>query len=114
MRDDDGRYITSFNESVDHLFKENIIYKNCEECGQNTTFRKTEKNTGYPQVLVVQYVCFGNDVTRIGTNIFTDNVVKLNNVMFRLTGIVVHQGPSLHSAHYYAIICCWDTGIALS
>ena len=75
LSNDDGRYITSFNQSVDHLFKENIIYKNCEECGQNTTFRKIEKITGYPQVLVVKYVHFGTDVTKIGTNIFSRNVV---------------------------------------
>ena len=71
MSDDVGREITSFNDSVDQLFKENIIDKICEQCGKNTKFRKTEKITGYPQVLVVQYIRFSTDVTKIGTNIFS-------------------------------------------
>ena len=32
--------------------------------------------------------------------------------MYKLTGIVVHQGASINSGHYYTITRCWDTGTA--
>ncbi len=44
VRDDDGRAIPTLNHSVDQLFKERIIHMNCEVCGDNTRFKKTEKN----------------------------------------------------------------------
>ena len=43
--DDDGRAITALNDSVDQLFNySTIIHKNCEECGDNTRFKKNRKN----------------------------------------------------------------------
>ena len=40
VRDDAGRDITSLNQSVDHLFKETIIHKNCDVCSENTRLKK--------------------------------------------------------------------------
>ena len=110
--DNDGRAITTLNHSVDHLFKERIIHKNCELCGEDTTFKRTENMTGSPEVFVVQYIRFGSGVSKIGNDILSQNVLKLNNVMYQLTGIVVHQGASINSGHYYTITHCWDTGTA--
>ena len=116
MRDDDGRAIPTLNHSVDQLFKERIIHKNCEVCGDNTRLKKTEKITGIPEVLVVQYMRFshyvGDGIHKIDHDIFSHNWLKLNNVMYELTGIVVHEGASINSGHYYSITYCWDNGDA--
>ena len=32
--------------------------------------------------------------------------------MYELTGIVVHEGASINSGHYYSITRCWDNGDA--
>ena len=114
MRDDAGRAITSLNHSVDHLFKETIIHKNCEVCSTNTRLKKTENITESPEVLVVQYMHFihyvGDGVRKIDHDIFSQNYLKLNNVMYQLTGIVVHIGETSNSGHYYSVTHCWDTG----
>ena len=44
VKDDDGRAIKTLNDSVDELFKERIIHKNCEVCGDNTRLKKNRKN----------------------------------------------------------------------
>ena len=36
--------------------------------------------------------------------------MKLNNGMYQLTGIVVHEGEISHSGHYYSVTRSWDTG----
>ena len=117
MRDDDGIAITTLNHSVDHLFKERIIHKNCEVCGENTRFKRTEKITGIPEVLVVQYMCFihyvGDGVHKIDHDIFSHNWLKLNNVMYQLTGIVVHIGETSDSGHYYSVSRCWENENAI-
>ena len=38
--------------------------------------------------------------------------LKLFNATYKLTGIVVHQGLSKNSGHYYTITRCWETGKA--
>ena len=76
--------------------------------------KKTENITESPEVLVVQYMCFihyvGDGVCKIDHDIFSQNYLKLNNVMYQLTGIVVHIGETSNSGHYYSVTCCWDTG----
>ncbi len=110
VRDDDGRAIPTLNHSVDQLFKKRIIHKNCEVCGDNTRFKKEEQITGIPEVLVVQYMRFshyvGDGVHKIDDDIFSHSWLKLNNVMYELMGIVVHEGASINSGHYYSISRC--------
>ena len=117
MRDDDGRAKETLNDSVDKLCKERIIHKNCEVCSNNTRFKKTEKITGIPEVLVVQYMRFihhvGDGVRKIDHDIFSHNWLKLNNVMYQLTGIVVHIGETSDSGHYYSVTRCWDNENAI-
>ena len=88
--------------------------KNCDECGKEIRFKKTDTMIQSPQVLVVQYKHFswslGHGFRKIDHDIHAPNKLKLNNVMYQLTGIVVHQGASIHSGHYYAIMRCWETG----
>ena len=45
-------------------------------------------------------------------NSVTWNNVATPNVMYELTGIVVHEGASINSGHYYSITHCWDNGDA--
>ena len=49
---------------------------------------------------------------KIGDKILSQNVLKLNNVMYELTGIVIHRGDTMNSGHYYSITHCWDNGNA--
>ena len=58
----------------------------------------------------IHYV--GDGVHKIDHDIFSHNWLKLNNVMYELTGIVVHEGASINSGHYYSITRCWDNGDA--
>ena len=37
--------------------------------------KKTENITGSPEVLVVQYICFGSGVSKIGNDILSQNVL---------------------------------------
>ena len=91
MRDDDGKDIKTLNDSVGQLFKDEIIDLNCEQCNSRR-FKRREKITGYPEVLVVQYMRFSTGGSKIVDKIFSQNVLKLNNVMYQLTGIVIHIG----------------------
>ena len=64
------------------------------------------------QVLVVQYKRFHWDSiahrgNKIDHDIDAPNELMLNNVIYQLTGIVVHQGTYIDSGHYYDITHCW-------
>ena len=75
-------------------------------------FQKKRKNDRNPDVLFVQYMRFRTRGFKIGHKILSQNVLKLNNVMYELTGIVIHRGDTMNSGHYYSITCCWDNGNA--
>ena len=109
--DDDRNPIKSLNDSVDKLFKEEIIAKICEQYNRERSIRR-EKITGNPEVLVVQYMRFNTKGNKIGHDIFSHNWLKLNNVMYQLTGIVRHIGETMNSGHYYSITYCWENGNA--
>ena len=77
---------------------------------QGDKIKKTDTMIQSPQVLVVQYKCFswslGYWFRKIDHDIHAPNKLKLNIVMYPLTGIVVHQGASIHFGQYYAITRC--------
>ena len=55
----------------------------------------------------------GDGVRKIDHDIFSQNYLKLNNVMYQLTGIVVHVGETSNSGHYYSVTRCWDNENAI-
>ena len=40
VRDDDGEHITTLNDSVDKLFKDQIIVQDCEQCNSKRSIRR--------------------------------------------------------------------------
>ena len=109
--DQEGHPILTLNEILKKHFEQEVIKKECDTCDSNSA-NKTEIITVYPQVLLLQYMRFNNQGQKINHNIICGTSLKLNNVTYKLTGIVVHQGSSIKHGHYYTITRCWETGNA--
>ena len=95
--------------SLDKQFEEEVVERRCQKCTSTRSIRR-EIITEYPEVLVLQYMRFNSGLYKIGHDIFSNNWLKLNNVMYQLIGIVVHIGEAMNSGHYYSITRCWDNG----
>ena len=64
-----------------------------------------------PEVLLIQYMRFvGGDGRKLIHDIQGGTSHMVNGVYYRLMGVLVHEGQSMQSGHYYTITRCCETG----
>ena len=102
--------INNLTEVLNKYLQKEVINRCCHNCGSNMSSKQLSI-TLLPQVLIIQYLRFTAEGTKLDHSITADTSLKLNNIEYELTGILVHDGESIRRGHYYTITRCWETGI---
>ena len=103
------RPLDSLPALLANYFATEEVEKRCHAC----YFDKSQKQSSLgqlPEVLLIQYMRFRGDGRKLCHNIQAGCMLKINGVDYRLTGVLVHQGATRHSGHYYSITICSETG----
>ena len=56
---------------------------------------KTQQITAYTQVLLIQYMRYNSQIDKLDHKISCETSLKLNNVKYNLTGVVLHVGNTV-------------------
>ena len=103
------RPLDSLPALLANYFATEEVEKRCHAC----YFDKSQKQSSLgqlPEVLLIQYMRFRGDGRKLCHNIQAGCMLKMNGVDYRLTGVLVHQGATRQSGHYYSITICSETG----
>jgi ubiquitin C-terminal hydrolase len=104
-----------FNETI---YNNNTFESNnqCNFCGLNSKYSETIKFWKTPQILIIQFRRYNNPNNKIITNIeypiydlnlkeyFNYSSPYINNCIYDLIGINIHNGPHIYYGHYTSII----------
>ena len=95
---------------LNNYFTREQVEKRCHACYFNKSWKQLSLAL-LPKVLLIQYMRFvRGDGRKLGHNIQGGTTLTVNGVDYRLRGVLVHQGISVMSGHYYNITRCCVTG----
>ena len=100
--------LRSLEDALSNYFRKERVVKHCLNCPAGECWKQLSLPV-LPKVLIIQYMRF-----RLGQKLHHTikggSSLKVDNLDYELTGVLVHQGQSMESGHYYTITRCSRTG----
>ena len=106
-----GIHIRTLDKALETFFDNEEVDMKCNDCG-STVFTKQISITKLPLVLIMQYVCYSNEGEKLKLSITANTLLKIQNIEYNLTGVLVHVGETRNSGHYFTITLCVKTNCA--
>ena len=95
---------------VNKYFREESLVRNCPSCPSHLCVKKQHLQV-LPKALIIHYMRFQNaNGNKLNHKIAASTMLSLNDIEYRLAGILIHSGNSAHSGHYRSVTICWRTG----
>ena len=95
---------------VNKYFREESLVRNCPSCPSHLCVKKQHLQV-LPKALIIHYMRFQNENgNKLNHKIAASTMLSLNDIEYRLAGILIHSGNSAHSGHYRSVTICWRTG----
>ena len=110
----EGRSMRQLNRLTDVLtnhFATEVVERRCSECNSRQS-EKTLSFSTFPTILMLQYKRFvanANGAVKLDHPIDCNSTLTLPGVTYELVGVLVQEGGSVQSGHYYSVTRCVDT-----